>query len=201
MTCASCGQDFQARTGARTCSTRCRVQAHRQAKRSRKVPVEMTSRDCWVTHRRKVPLTVHGRPASSTNPDTWSDFVSATQAAQDLQLDGVGFVLDGCGIAAIDLDDCLHDGILEPWAANIVADCPGTYVEVSPSGRGLHIFGLATVGRGRRLGQVEVYDRGRYMTVTGQVWEDRPIRLTDFSQAVSSLLLGERIEPAACRCC
>lgn len=148
----------------------------------------MTARDCWVVHRRKVPLTVLGQAASSTNSATWSSFASVVEAAEQARFDGIGFVLDGLGIAAIDLDDCLHDGVLDDWAAEIVAACPGTYVEVSPSGCGLHIFGFASVGRGRRIGQVEEYDRGRYMTVTGQRWGNCPVRLGDVSVVVAGLV-------------
>ena len=102
-------------------------------------------------------------------------------------MDGVGFVLNGDGVACIDLDDCLHDGVLDDWAADIVARCPRTYIEISPSGRGLHIFGYATVGKGRNLGGVEVYDRGRYICVTGQRFGDFPRRLSDISAAVAAL--------------
>jgi len=105
----------------------------------------------------------------------------------DKRRDGVGFVLNGDGIAAIDLDHCVTDEGLEPWAADIVARCAGTYIELSPSGTGLHIFGYATVGHGRRGVGVEVYDRGRYFTVTGNVWGSAPRRLADISAVVDSI--------------
>jgi len=176
MTCRNCGADFQARTGAITCSTRCRVALSR-----RQPPKELTALPRWVRHRNKVPLTVTGRNASSTNPATWSDFATVSQSNIG---DGVGFVLNGDGIACIDLDHCLVYGRPLPWAREILARCPDTYVEVSPSGTGLHIFGFAHVGKGRRSDGVEVYDRGRYMTVTGRRYSKFPARLADISALV-----------------
>ena len=180
MRCSSCGVEFHARADARFCSGRCRVRAHRGLR----PPAELVRRDRWVTHRAKVPLQVSGGCASSTDPSTWSTFEAASSCSGR---DGVGFVLNGDGIACIDLDHCLVDGVLEPWAQEIIDRCPRTYVEVSPSGTGLHVFGLATVGAGRNMGGVEVYDRGRYMTVTGRRYGSFPNRLADISGLVASL--------------
>lgn len=144
----------------------------------------MTRKRCWVNHRAKVPITPGSIFARSNDPTTWRDFSTACRAAADPSIDGVGFMFDGSGIAGIDLDHCLHDGALEPWAAEIVTACAGTYIEVSPSGTGLHIFGRATVGTGRRRNGVEVYDRGRYFTVTGKRWADAPLELADIQSVV-----------------
>ena len=142
-----------------------------------------------MTHRGKVPVNPFGSAASSTDPSTWRDYSTAAAAVSRCGMDGVGFVLNGDGIACIDLDHCIReDGSLEPWAAEIVAACPMTYMEISPSGTGLHIFGLAEVGTGRRCGGVEVYDRGRYMTVTGRRWGSAPCRLSSISAIVAQLV-------------
>lgn len=87
---------------------------------------------------------------------------------------GPGFVLNGDGIVCIDLDHCLVDGVLESWAQEIVDLMQATYMEVSPSGDGLHIWGHGELDRGRRIrvdgGYVEAYATGRYLTVTGAAW-------------------------------
>jgi primase-polymerase (primpol)-like protein len=147
----------------------------------------MTRKPNWVCHKQKVPRVPFGAFASSTNRETWRDHATAVSGAQQPGIDGIGFVLDGEGIACIDLDDCLHDGVLDDWAQEIVDRCPRTYIEVSPSGRGLHIFGYATVGKGRRSGGVEVYDRGRYICVTGRRFGGFPRRLSDISAVVAAL--------------
>lgn len=105
----------------------------------------------------------------------------------------MGFVLSHMDrLVCIDLDHALLDGTLRPWARSIVDALPETYIEVSPSGTGLHIWGLGSVGRGRRIrrgaSSVEVYDRGRYITVTRNPFENAPSRLADLSQVIDDLL-------------
>jgi primase-polymerase (primpol)-like protein len=44
-----------------------------------------------------------------------------------------------------------------------------TYCELSPSGRGIRFFGYAKLpAAGRKRGNVELYDDGRFLTVTGR---------------------------------
>lgn len=105
----------------------------------------------------------------------------------------MGFVLDGDGVACIDLDHCLTGGVLEPWAARLVERAGDTYVEVSPSGDGLHIWGFASVPQGRVVatpdgGKAEVYGWGRYITVTSRPWGDTPARLGDLTALVGELI-------------
>lgn len=180
MTCESCGQQLDARAGTRFCSTACRMRAHR----GHVVPLRMRRCDRWIRHAAKVPKTVHGRAASSTDPATWSTFEEALASGVG---DGLGFVLAGDGIACIDLDHCLVDGVLADWARAILDSCGRTYVEVSPSGTGLHVFGLGIVGKGRRRDGVECYDRGRYMTITGRRFECAPVRLGRIQEALDVL--------------
>ena len=181
MICSTCGKPFDARADARFCSGKCRVAHHRGAT----IPLAMRRLPRWVRYSaKKAPLTTTGWPASSTNPSTWTTYEAAR--ADDHGI-GFGFVLNGDGIAAIDLDHCLTDGVLEPWAREIVDACEATYIEVSPSGTGLHIFGRGTVGQGRRMNGIEVYDRGRYFTVTGRRFEGAPKRLGNLSGVIASL--------------
>lgn len=114
-----------------------------------------------------MPIQTDGTPASSTNPVTWT----AYSDVKDMKR--VGWVL-GEGIGCIDLDDCIRDRRLEPWAAEIVGNYKkqAVWIEVSPSGRGVHIFLPMKQGRGRviRDGRnIEVYppDSGRFICVTG----------------------------------
>ena len=178
MTCAWCGTSFAGRADARYCSTACRVGAHRA-----QPPEQLRRLKRWLRHDRKRPIQVSGAPASSTNPNTWTTY---ERAAASTRGSGLGFAL-GDGIACIDLDHCLTDGVLADWAAPIVRACRGTYIEISPSGDGLHIFGFAEVGKGRKRGGVEVYDRGRYMTVTMRRYKRAPLVLQDLSAVVATL--------------
>jgi hypothetical protein len=74
---------------------------------------------------------------------------------------------DLCGV---DLDKCLdpETGEIESWAQEIVGEL-SSYTEISPSGTGVHILIRGELPDSRnRKGRFEVYDRGRYFTVTGK---------------------------------
>ncbi|MGP3750905.1 bifunctional DNA primase/polymerase [Streptomyces sp. IBSNAI001] len=192
--CAWCEGDMPltARADAKTCSTRCRVALHRAAKRN-VLPIELTTRDRWIRRSStKVPLTVAGMAASSTDPRTWSSYKDASASSAGV---GLGFVLsDVDDVVCIDLDHCLNPltGRLAPWAAAIVRDADTTYVEVSPSGDGLHIWGRADVRQGRRIRRpdgtaVEIYGTGRYIAMTGRRHGSCPSILADLSAVVTTL--------------
>ena len=108
-----------------------------------------------------------GRNASSTNPDTWAAFERALKTNPDR----IGFVLTSSGFTVIDLDHCRDPdtGIIDEWAWLIIRRL-NSYTEISVSGTGIHIIirGQLPPGR-RRVGQIETYDSGRYITMTGAV--------------------------------
>lgn len=195
--CEHCREHLAARHAhnARFCSGRCRMAAHRTARRQADpVPAAMTRRSQWVRHTgSKVPLSVAGpkvRPASSTDPTTWSSYSKVCRSTAGA---GMGFVLSFMDrLVCIDLDHALIDGELRSWARSIVGGLPATYIEVSPSGTGLHIWGFGSVERGRRIrrgdSSVEVYDRGRYITVTRKPFEDAPSKLADLTRVIDDLL-------------
>ena len=198
--CENCGKRFEAPTTGRPkrfCHGRCRVMAHRKA-RSAQVPASLVGLDRWVGWKpirrgdrwTKMPVQVDGRPASSTNPDTWASF-QAVKARGDR----VGFVLgadvDGKRVVCVDLDHCLDaSGVLSFGAEDLLAGFPATWVEVSPSGDGLHVWGLLDRKPSRSvfeyMGQsVEVYADGRYLTVTGDRFRGAPLVLADLSEVLS----------------
>jgi primase-polymerase (primpol)-like protein len=84
--------------------------------------------------------------------------------------DGLGFVLNGDGIICIDLDHC-YNGAPSPEAMALIELLPSTYVEISPSGTGLHIWGKSQMATGRRFTRnglsIEIYPNGRFITMTG----------------------------------
>lgn len=184
--CARCASSLSplARADARFCSTRCRVAAHRA---ERQLPAELRDRARWVRwNARKVPLQPDGRYASVSDSSTWSTFSEVDASGVGL---GVGFVLDGDGVVCIDLDHCLEGGRLAGWARDVLRSLPRTYVEVSPSGTGLHIWGFgnveaAQVVRREDGGGVEVYGDSRYLTVTGRRWADAPLKFARLDVAV-----------------
>lgn len=191
-TCRRCGSPLPvlARADALYCSGRCRVAAlrARRADPLVAVPLDLRLVGRWVLHERKRPITVAGRPASVICPPTWASYEDARQSAHG---DGLGFVLTGDGITCIDLDDCLRNGRLLPWAVRLLSSAPKTYTEVSPSGRGLHVWGRSNLAINRILqipgGRIEVYVDRRFLTVTGNRFDDSPSELADLGMFVSSL--------------
>jgi putative DNA primase/helicase len=110
------------------------------------------------------------RKASSTNPATWCDFVTAWAAFEAGHTDGLGFAL-GDSWAGVDIDNAVTDRGLNNEANSLVHDF-GSYAEFSPSGTGVHVIVHGDVPAGKRSGNVEVYGAGRYFTVTGQAIYD-----------------------------
>ncbi|MEV8637783.1 bifunctional DNA primase/polymerase [Streptosporangium sp. NPDC051023] len=145
----------------------------------------------WVRHsKKKVPLQVSRRAASSTDSATWSSYKRAKKSRVGV---GLGFVLNGDGIVCLDLDHCIIDGRAAPWAREILARLPRTYVEVSASGTGLHIFGRGHVPVGRRIrredgAHIEAYGNGRFIAVTGDRFESAPSVLADLSGVLTELI-------------
>jgi putative DNA primase/helicase len=134
----------------------------------------------------KVPIDPGtGRQAKSNDPRTWASFESALGRAQRDHLAGIGFVFSTDDpYAGVDLDRCRdpETGELAPWAEEVVVTLD-SYSEISPSSTGVKGFVRARIPPGgNRTGQVEVYDHGRYFTVTGhhlpgtrQTIEDRQV--------------------------
>jgi primase-polymerase (primpol)-like protein len=121
-------------------------------------------------------MSLGGWWSSINEPSTWASFEDARKARKG---DGVGFVLNGDGIVCIDLDDCVTDGVISDEAQSLIDSFPKTFVEFSPSNRGIHLWGLGTLHAGRRFERnglkIEVYGTGRYLTVTGKTLVQAPL--------------------------
>lgn len=172
-TCEWCGISIVSKRGdAKYCSAAHRIYAHRAQKAAGGIPAEMIRRDRWVRYApNKAPLRITGHAASSTDASTWSPYTEAVNSRAGV---GLGYVL-GDGIGCIDLDHCLTYREPSPAAQQLLARHPGAYIEVSPSGHGLHIWGLMPEGPGRRENRdglsIETYSTGRYITITGDVYQ------------------------------
>lgn len=97
----------------------------------------------------------------------------------------------GGGFACIDLDHVIVNGELIPEAQKLLKAAPLTFIEVSPSGDGLHVWGMLDERRGRRFVKdgvnVEIYSARRFMTVTEQRWNRSPSKLADLADFVDVL--------------
>lgn len=150
------------------------------------IPSALTRLQQWVLWRytwsvkqgkwTKRPLTPSGGFASSTDPATWTDYKTALTALPrrvfgTRQFDGIGFVVsDSDPLCALDLDHCLKRGIPNAWAKHVVGALD-SYTEITPSGDGLRIFIYAKLpGHGRKADTIEIYDKQRFLTVTGHTF-------------------------------
>jgi putative DNA primase/helicase len=157
------------------------------------IPQVMRDNPAWVVwqyepaptpddpeHMTKVPYSAHnGRNASSTDPATWATFKKALLYHVDHDwTDGIGMVVcDADNFVGIDLDNCRNakTGEIEPWAQKVV-DTVNSYTEITPSNEGLRIFARGTLPpTGRKRGDFEIYESGRYLTVTGRHLDGTPM--------------------------
>ena len=125
--------------------------------------------------RTKVPISaVFDGRASSTDRSHWADYITAALEREAHPGSGLGFVFaTDDPYTGIDLDHCVdrETGAIALWARAII-DQLASYSEISPSGTGVKIWIRAKMsGPGRRTkissGEIEVYSRARYFTVTG----------------------------------
>ena len=128
-------------------------------------------------------------PAKSGVPETWGSFENAVRCVSMGVAQGIGYEFNGHGIYGVDLDNVIdvHE-VITPQAREIV-DALASYTEISPSGKGLHIFVTADVNavnitrHRKQSGFVEIYTNARYFTMTGNIYcgfnqiSDRPAEL------------------------
>lgn len=131
------------------------------------------------------PHTLYG--ASSTNSETWGSFEDALSSIgkpckvgmDSGKVEGIGFVFAPpyCGI---DLDHVIDPdtGEIQQDALDVV-ETVDSYTEISPSGTGLHIIYKGAIHpdwkkkQGGAFGEntdLEMYQTGRYFTVTGNIF-------------------------------
>lgn len=120
----------------------------------------------------KIPFNAEtGEFAKSNDKSTWSNYETAVNAKG---VDGIGFFFESpyLGIDIDDIDDDLHRYQHGDKLDNIVNEFNEafkSYTEVSPSGNGLHIIVKGKIpGSRRRKGNIEMYDSGRFFTMTGK---------------------------------
>jgi putative DNA primase/helicase len=173
------------------------------------VPAEIRASTRWVVWRRewrggrwtKVPYcaTRPGVRAAVDDPTTWCAFGVAVAAMRAGHGDGVGFVL-GDGFVGVDLDHVrkARTGLVDASSVAIV-NALDSYTEVSPSGEGLHVLAHGKLPPGRRrCGHVEMYDGGRFLTVTGRHLAGTPWTLEARTAALAALhasVFGTGTEP------
>jgi hypothetical protein len=147
------------------------------------IPEELKALKQWVMYRlvkkagkdklEKVPYQTDGVKASTTNSKTWCSFEQAVEAFEKEGFDGIGFVFTkGDPYCGVDLDNCINveENIIEPWSMEWIEKFE-SYTERSPSGTGIHtiVKGKLPSEKGKKKGDYEIYDWGRFFTFTGNI--------------------------------
>jgi hypothetical protein len=146
------------------------------------IPEEMRGLKQWVNWKyedrgtgkpTKIPVTIGGYGAKSTDPCDWYSLSDVVEFECDYS--GIGFVFSKDDpYVGIDLDDCFVNGEVQGWAQPIIERLSNTYSEISPSGNGLKFFlrGSLPFEKGKKVqvenGAIEAYDHSRYFTVTAE---------------------------------
>lgn len=156
-----------------------------------KVPAELRALRQWVCYGKtgiapgekqyKMPFNPRtGYGARAGDPETWATFDEACKAVESGQYAGIGFeFVENGGYVGVDFDHCIdQNGALSAWAIDKMERLY-SYTEVSPSGSGIHILCKGKLpGKAVKRPHAEMYDCGRYFTVTGDTWgvEATPLR-------------------------
>ena len=144
----------------------------------------------------KIPLNpTTGGHAKNNESNTWATFGKAWEvykACENERIAGVGFVFskddDYCGT---DLDHCRNPetGAIEPWAMRII-EALNSYSEISPSETGIKIFtkgNLLIAGSGSKNGNIEMYHRKRFFTLTGWHLPGTPLTIESRQQEINEV--------------
>jgi primase-polymerase (primpol)-like protein len=176
------------------------------------IPTPLKSHANWVNWRLeekfgKVPYVIgtnFTKRAKTDDPSTWRDFATAIQTTAVINgTEGIGFALGGKAenIIGLDIDGCRNPqtGEVALWAEQIIGELE-SYTEYTPSQTGVRVWITGklprdqkvfkfdpSIGFGEKV-QVEVYDAGRYFTVTGdQYFESADIHRCDLNPVYTML--------------
>lgn len=116
------------------------------------------------------------RKARAGDPSTWGTYDAAVRAWLSQDVAGIGYEFSNDrDVTGVDFDHVVADGTIVAEELASIIDCCETYVEYSPSGDGLHMFSLCGKPEGKnrcKRGGYEMYDHGRFFTVTGAVYDN-----------------------------
>ena len=124
----------------------------------------------------KIPMTPkYGKlvNADITAPENWLMFEESISWFNRGLCSGIGLVLTNKApkLCCVDVDHCINpDGSLNDEAKAVIALCGNSWVEISQSGTGIHVWFIDNEfpgERGRKKGNIEVYAFGRYIAMTG----------------------------------
>lgn len=158
-----------------------------------RVPEEMKTYAQWVNWRmdegQKIPVNPKTLGnAGVTWANTWDSFEAAVQMSQRESL-GLGFVLtENDPYTCVDLDKCVGQKGDVSDEIRVILDLIGGWVELSPSGTGLHVWVKNEEPVNRRTPSMEVYSSSRWMSVTGRSNPKQSLLIPERTAEIAELL-------------
>src|SRR5215510_11977962 len=170
-----------------------------------------TRRDNGTWQKPPFMATQSQRHASTKDSSTWSDYATALAAVQAGHADGISYILtEQDPFAAIDIDNCRHlvTCSIDVWAQNFLDVGRYSYSEITPSGTGCRIWGLADGEPLNRKFTLEIDGKpiaaelfrrtNKALTVTGYTLDPAIRQLTNIDKALHwAVVWGERRKAAA----
>jgi AAA domain len=151
------------------------------------------------------------RHASTSDPSTWTDYTTALATVQAGRADGLSYILTGDDpFGAIDLDHCrcTVTNSIDAWAQNYLQAAVRTYQEVTPSGEGVRIWGIADGDPLNRKFTLDIDGKtiaaelfrctNKALTITGYTLDPAIRELGNINNVIKwGLVWGERRKAAA----
>lgn len=146
----------------------------------RNIPLELKSYNQWLWFKKikntdkkgkvktiKIPVSPITLSAKGWNlREQWADFETAIDGLSNSGCDGLSFILTKDDpFICIDLDNVSED------KKSLVDDFLDTYIEISQSGKGLHIFANGSIKKNlnNQIEKVEIYHKNRCIAMTGEL--------------------------------
>jgi hypothetical protein len=149
---------------------------------------------------RKIPTRVdNGRAAfasGTSRSDSWTTYAAAYRPNPFARSAPVRLGFDiAAPFFAVDLDKVLDGGRLTTRGKELIAKLPETYSELSPSGRGLHLWYTVKIGHDSLPNATfapsfEAYSRLRWFTMTGSAYWKKPVRSMTLRAALEVFAIG-----------
>lgn len=153
-------------------------------------------RPVWDESRQKyskVPVDPHtGVNARSNDPQTWGTLDEACRyMTTNKSIGGVMIALSPeDDLVGIDIDDCRNPDDTWSLLAREIVHTANSYTEISPSDNGLRIMLYGKLPPGMRKNSkngVEMYDSGRFLTITGNHLTGTPQEISRRDEAVVTI--------------
>ena len=146
------------------------------------IPKYLKCLDNWILWKKetdnkgrttKIPYSPNYEGKAKTNDSTtWSSYTKVKTIFEKYKTiyDGIGIVLNKqSNIVFIDIDHCFENGEILEEAKNIINMFPGSYIELSQSGEGVHILTRGKIDKNIKNSKygIEMYDNKRFIAFTG----------------------------------